>query len=110
MSTRYSGADIEIHLSDLMQDWSPTDGLDVVGSNHKAGEVIEQAVAEAFPGQSVAVFTNQTQFGTMEVMALADHYGEYEDYDAFCDAIRAVAGEAIENQEAWVVESASAEA
>lgn len=102
MATRYSDADIELHVSDLTEGWYPTDGIDIGASNTNAARLIQTALANAFPGYSVAVFGGQTQYHAFEVAALP--WDEAIDEEA----IIAVAEGAVADPYAWVVEMAQA--
>lgn len=56
--TSYTGADIEIHLSDWTQGME-TDGIDVDASLERARDLVRQTFQDRYPQFSVAVYTER---------------------------------------------------
>lgn len=98
MSSRYTTAAIEIHLSDLTEGMDPT-GLDVAASNDKARDLVEEAVAAAYPQYNVSVFAMQTQGHAIEVVGWPNELDEEEIRQVAEDALGAL------DEGRWYVES-----
>ena len=60
MGSRYTSADIEVHLSDVTDGWE-TSQTDTDATNARYQEMVEAALAEAYPEYSIAVYGDQLE-------------------------------------------------